>query len=305
MNEVGRRPAFIAERVAQCRYFFFDLNTLKGTKLALHCGGWERCSANYVMRRESFRYFALEYVSEGHGSFTCNGQTTELRPGILFGYTPRSAHVIYTSADKPLGKYFLDFDGRTAGRIFHSVPLNEGFTAWMRDPHVISDLFRQIVDAGQEPRGLSQKLCFSLFDVLLLRIEQNAMSPEEVNHRAYETYVRASHELNSNFRDLRSAADLALKLKITPAYLARLFQRYSNTSPHQTLTALKMAEAASILVGTGATVAHAAEHVGFADPYHFSRVFKKYYGRSPAHFRKHPRSAEGKSSKFPSDASEE
>lgn len=294
------RPAFLAERVTRCRYFFFNLDPPPRTALAITCGGWECCSPNYVVRRESFRYFALEYVAEGHGYFTCDGRTTELEPGILFGYAPGSAHLIRTSADQPLLKYFLDFSGSHAGSIFRGLPLNPGFTAWIRQPHVIRDLFQQIVDAGQEPRALSQKLCSSLFDVLLLRIEQNAMRPEEAKCRAFETYARASYELSTSFRTLQSTADLARKLKITPAYLARLFQRYSTTSPHKALIGNKMAEAASLLVGTGASVAHAAERVGFSDPYHFSRVFKSYYGSAPTHFRAHPRSSAGHERPVPS-----
>lgn len=287
----GRRPDFLAERVAQCRYFFFDLNVSSGTRLNIPCGGWERCSANYLVRRKNFRYFALEYVAEGHGQFICNGKTTELQPGSLFGYSPGVAHVISSSTEQPLLKYFLDFSGSRARSIFHNLPLKESGTAWMHSPHEIRDLFQQIVDAGQQPGPLSRKLCSSLFEVLLLRIEQNAMRPEETTCRAFETYTRASNELKTGFRNLRSTADLARKLKITPAYLARLFQRYSNASPHKTLMAMKMAEAASLLVGTDATVAHTANYVGFSDPYHFSRVFKSYYGNAPAHFRSHPRSS--------------
>jgi AraC-like DNA-binding protein len=186
-------------------------------------------------------------------------------------------------------KYFLNFSGSQAEGIFRSVPFNEVSTAWMRQPHVIRDLFQQIVDAGQEPHELSKKLCGSLFEVFLLRIAQNAMRPEEAKSRAFETYARVSHMLNTGYRNLQSIADVARVLNITPAYLARLFQHYSNTTPHRLLTSLKMAEAASLLVGTDVSVTHAAAHVGFSDPYHFSRVFKNYYGSAPAHFRAHPR----------------
>ena len=242
------------------------------------------------MSRANFRYFALEYVAEGHGFFTCNGQTTELKPGVLFGYAPGSAHTISTSAENPLLKYFVDFSGRRARSIFRTLPLSENGTAWIRQPHAIRDLFQQIVDVGQEPRHLSRKLCSSLFEVLLLRIEQNAMRPEDAKCRAFETYARASYELSTGFRTLRSSGDLARRLNITPAYLARLFQRYASASPHKTLMGIKMSEAASLLVGTGLSVARTAEYVGFSDPYHFSRVFKSYYRSAPAHFRAHPRS---------------
>ena len=145
------------------------------------------------------------------------------------------------------------------------------------------------MDVGQEPRHLSRKLCSSLFEVLLLRIEQNAMRPEDAKCRAFEKYARASYELSTN-STLRSSGDLARRLNITPAYLARLFQRYASASPHKMLMGIKMSEAASLLVGTGLSVARTAEYVGFSDPYHFSRVFKSYYRSAPAHFRAHPRS---------------
>jgi AraC-like DNA-binding protein/mannose-6-phosphate isomerase-like protein (cupin superfamily) len=292
IGESTTRPSFIAEQVSQCRYFFFEPTPRAVNTLALPCGGWERCAPNYMVHRNSFEYFALEYVAEGHGDFICNGNITELKPGILFGYAPGSAHRIRTSADRPLLKYFLDFTGRRARSRFQELPFNESNAAWMRQPHGVHDLFQQIVDAGQQPQELSRKLCSSLFEVLLLRIEQNAMHPEEERSLAYKTYARASHELNASFRALHSTANLADKLNITPAYLARLFQRYSNTSPHNTLTSMKMTEAASLLVGTAATVAQVAEQVGFSDPYHFSRVFKNHFGSAPAHFRAHPRSFE-------------
>jgi AraC-like DNA-binding protein len=292
-GETRIRPAFLAEHVVKCRYFFFDPSATWENRLTIPCGGWERCSANYVVRRESFEYFALEYVAGGHGSFTCNGHTSKLQPGILLGYAPESTHVISTSAQQPLLKYFLDFSGPHARNIFRGLPLNVGGTVWIRQPNAIRDLFQQIVDAGQEPRGLSEKLCSSLFEVLLLRIQQNAIQPEDAQSRAFEAYTRASYKLSTDFRSLRSTADLARKLKITPAYLARLFQRYSTTSPHKAITAIKMAEAASLLIATNISVAHAAAHVGFSDQYHFSRVFKNYYGSAPAHFRLHPRSFAG------------
>jgi AraC-like DNA-binding protein len=287
------RPAFLADHVTQCRYFFSDRAKRSRPRLVLPCGGWERCSASYVVRRQSFRYFALEYVVEGQGYFTSNERTTKLQPGILFGYAPGSAHIISSSAKQPLIKYFLDFSGPRAKSIFQSLPLNDGGTTWIRQPHTIRDLFQQIVDAGQDPSLLSEKLCTSLFDVLMLRIEQNALRPEEATCRAFQTYSQACYELSAGFRSLRSTLDLARSLEISPAYLARLFQRYSTTSPHKALTAAKMAEAASLLVGTDATVTYTAAQVGFTDPYHFSRVFKSYYGTAPAHFRMHPRSPGG------------
>jgi hypothetical protein len=45
-------------------------------------------------------------------------------------------------------------------------------------------------------------------------------------------------------------------------------------------------ERAARALRCGASVRDAAEHSGFNDPFHFSRVFKKLYGYSPSEFRR-------------------
>lgn len=41
-----------------------------------------------------------------------------------------------------------------------------------------------------------------------------------------------------------------------------------------------------LLLNTAATIRAVAAQVGFPDPYHYSRVFRRVHGMSPAHFRK-------------------
>ena len=45
-----------------------------------------------------------------------------------------------------------------------------------------------------------------------------------------------------------------------------------------------MAQAARRLQSPGILVKHVAEELGFADPFHFSRTFKRVFGVSPGRF---------------------
>jgi transcriptional regulator GlxA family with amidase domain len=48
---------------------------------------------------------------------------------------------------------------------------------------------------------------------------------------------------------------------------------------------LKLNLAATLLLTTSRPVHKIAEQVGFEDPYHFSRNFKKFHGFSPRNYR--------------------
>ena len=69
-------------------------------------------------------------------------------------------------------------------------------------------------------------------------------------------------------------------------FLCRLFSRFDNQSPYQYLMQLKMGAAAQRLQQEGTLVKQVAYELGFSDPFHFSRAFKKVFGLSPAAFRK-------------------
>ena len=89
-----------------------------------------------------------------------------------------------------------------------------------------------------------------------------------------ERQVLALHALN----------DIAEACHINAPYLCRLFKRYGAESPYQMLIRLKMRHATDLLNGSPALIKQVAKATGFADPYHFSRVFKKVYGVSPRAF---------------------
>jgi len=67
-------PSFISSRVIRGRYVFLDLDPPAGTDLAVTCAGWEECSPEYEIKRDGFRYNALEYIAgpmtRGFGSET-------------------------------------------------------------------------------------------------------------------------------------------------------------------------------------------------------------------------------------------
>ena len=276
-------PSFLSPQVLEHRYFFNN-DSNNGSEIKIVCCGWERCAADYQVNRSKFEYYGIEYVAGGRGELIMNGVENKLSPGAIFAYGPSTPHTIRSSADASLIKYFIDFSGPGARRIISRKVLGANGIAYLHDTQTVHELYEQMLAAGVKGGPLAPRLCVLLLELLSLRIEENAQSPSEIHSRSRQTFDRCRAELQLHFRTLQSVSELADRTHLDRAYISRLFFRFTGESPHGMLTRLKMSEAAAQLFSGGHTVKEVAAEVGFSDPYHFSRVFKKHYGVAPAHF---------------------
>lgn len=69
---------------------------------------------------------------------------------------------------------------------------------------------------------------------------------------------------------------------LSVAQLCRVFQRDVGASPMKHLTRLRVARARDLLRKTTLNVSEVARTVGFTDPLHFSRVFRRHEGTPPS-----------------------
>ena len=120
----GKPPEFFSLQVREARRFYLDLAPPPDSPLAVVCGGRESCAPDYAIRRPTFSYYSIEFVSRGKGSLTLDGSTFSLFPGAVFSYGPGVAQDIVTDPDEPLEKYFVDFTGSEAPELLrrHGLP---------------------------------------------------------------------------------------------------------------------------------------------------------------------------------------
>ena len=83
-----------------------------------------------------------------------------------------------------------------------------------------------------------------------------------------------------------SAGEIAKHFGYSCDYLNNIFKKYTSSTLGETLLELKMKKAASLLSNTTLSVSAIAEHLGYQDTTNLIRSFKKYYGFTPAQYRK-------------------
>ena len=271
--------------MTEARRFYLDLHPPKNWRLAVVCGGLERCNPDYAIDRKTFPFYSMEYVARGRGEVTLKGRTHSLQPGCLLSYGPGVPHRIIGDKADPLVKYFVDFTGTRATLLLRSCGLSPGRVSEVVPANALQPLFDELIQAGLRVRRESGVLCAKLLECLALRIAGAHTPPASAETQAFATFQRCLQHIEQHSLRLRTLGQIAGECHVNNAYLCRLFRRYDNQSPCQYLLRLKMNYAAQRLQQHDALVKKVAAEAGFDDPFHFSRAFTSIFGLSPSAFR--------------------
>lgn len=105
-----------------------------------------------------------------------------------------------------------------------------------------------------------------------------------------EVVSLAKEYLLHHFAESVSLNDLAAKLHLNQAYLARLFRRLEGVAPVRYLRDLRMAHARKLLIEhPGIEIKQVGVLCGYPDQGYFSRVFRQSTGASPQDYRERQR----------------
>ena len=282
-------PYFISTQVTEARRYYLDLAPKGTTKMAVVCGGCERVRSDYLVDRSTFPFLVLEFVAEGAGTVELSGRHYRLQAGMSFSYGPGVPHIIRNEPARPMLKYFVVFAGIEARRLLDESPLHAGRAVQVSSPKEIVELYEILQREGTSESEYGARICAALVPVLIMKITERAVPYAVGESRALATFHRAKHWIERHYVHLRTVEQAAKACHIEVAYLSRLFQRFGHTTPYRFIMRLKMNRATELLVDDGMLVKEVAAKLEFADPFHFSRVFKRLYGLPPGRFIKHRR----------------
>jgi len=281
---VPRNRAILSSQVSGSRYFFLDLGPAERGDLSLVYGGFEQCNPDYLIQRDGFVYEVIEFVAAGAGTVVLNGRATPLRPGSIYGYSTRTRLEIRADPARPMAKYFLCFTGARAAERVRQAGVEPNRVHHLALFPEVQSLLDDLLREGQHHRRLTPRLCAALAEVLLLKIRELTRLTGRRSDAAEESFLRCKGLIDTRTDRLQTLGQIATEAGLESSQLCRLFRRYQGLSPYQYLLRRKMTLAGELLMDSHCLVKEAAARVGFSDPYHFSRCFKKIHGLSPKEF---------------------
>ena len=102
---------------------------------------------------------------------------------------------------------------------------------------------------------------------------------------------KAREVLDENYSNETSLQTLAETVSVHPVHLARQFRKFYRTTVGDYVRQIRIEMASRQLSNTKQSISEIALSTGFYDQSHFSNVFRKHKGMTPAEFRSHNRAS--------------
>ena len=131
-----------------------------------------------------------------------------------------------------------------------------------------------------------------LMQLLLLILKEQAPLPKSKKGCSFESLNRkyVVEQIVSYFEDHYSEKisldTIAENMYLSPFYISKIFKSETGDTPIRHLINIRLERARELLVQEEMSIQEVAAAVGYEDAYHFSKLFKKYYGKSPSQLRK-------------------
>lgn len=247
-------------------------------------------------------FIEIVIILKGKGHFLINGTEIPITEGNVLLLNPGTYHKSIPLPSHTLTECYLAFtDVEFINTPKNFFPLFHGQKILGKLPEKAKKEIFQLCSAmNQESQSRNTGRYFMLKAYLiqvlclLLRFDQQEELSDEHHMKGYEfkspnkTYVvqQIMKYMESHYREKISLDQIAENMYLSPFYISKLFKSETGDTPINYLISLRMEKAKELLDRNPAlSIQEAAAQVGYEDAYHFSKLFKKYYGLSPMYYK--------------------
>ena len=213
---------------------------------------------HYRERKEGIEEYIFIFCMEGSGTIIVKDKKYTLRENQAFCIPCFQGHSYYAHDEDPWSILWVHFKGEDT-RYF---PLTKcqvrSFSSQDTADQTLSLILAEAYDREQGQSVLEQnKHVTDVVRYMYRHLEEN-LTLEQIGE----------------------------EFSLSKSYLNAIFQKHTQHSPMDFFIHLKMKRSCRLLRTTDLPVYEVAQKMGYADPYYFSRIFKKIVGISPRQYRK-------------------
>lgn len=236
----------------------------------------------------------LSVVLSGEALYTINETTYSVKRGEAVLFHPGEPHSVRIPkqahfADMHIGvQNFLLPNGKIDNfdlpHHFPIVKLNQTLEAFLA---CCEDI---VQECRLRPTGymmMFEPLATRLFLLIYRELEKETTPTEEYkNSLGYPEKRKIVdmiiHYINENYMKEISLDLFSKDMYLSQVYISKIFKEETNTSPINYLIKTRLAKAKECLEAEDLPIKLVSKQVGYEDVYHFSKLFKKYYGYPPS-----------------------
>lgn len=281
------------EFMCDCR-FDITYNDLNPTVLFVSKGRMTKNS-----RYHNHDFTEITFIMSGKGHYLVEGITYEVQAGDLLICNAGINHNNIVINDRePTFEFFAGFtDFHFKNMPANTVSLKNGDCIMHTDSKLRQELLKycyaMLAENETNQVGKYFMIKAYLIQFLLLIIRQNTEPAPKQEGYHFDSHYKSDvvHQiisyLDAHYNEKISLDAIAQNMYLSSVYISKIFKDETGESPINYLIKIRLEKAKEMLLVTNAdSIKKIANQVGYEDVYHFSKLFKKYYGMSPLHYRK-------------------
>lgn len=228
----------------------------------------------------------IVFMLEGNADYWLNGNHLRLQKGDVL-FIPEGTHRKSQNIDSQLHKkYTILFNVDTAKlnklTIFKSNQYNQYKTKRFEYlKQKISLLHHEFFHRNKYYDIVCEGALLNILASISRELDTQYISPQKIQlANKVEKYIQENYDKNI------STSDTAQHINCTTSYTIRLFKEVKGHTPMNYIHHVRIAYGNDLLLNTPLSIQEIANQLGFSDPSHFNRVYKKIMGEPPSVIRR-------------------
>lgn len=263
-------------------------NSVTNQMYVTHIGYYPKAKYHYRKREQGAHQNILIYCEEGKGWIIYNDEKLYLTRNQTFILPANEAHTYGADNMDPWSIYWIHFLGEKVD-IFSSI-IGKTINIYESDSSRYEDrflLFEEIfrnLEMGYSPENLEYtSFCLLHF---LATIKYLPQFRRIKNVKEKDTIQKSILYMKDNLENKITLEDIAQHVGYSPSHFENLFLEKTSYSPMKYYNQLKIQRACSYLQFSDLKIKEIAFRLGYFDPYHFSKAFKKEMGIPPKEYKR-------------------
>lgn len=241
-------------------------------------------SRTLYRRRATFQHHAIVYIAGGSGTYRVNGGEKQIvREGSFFQFFPKAVFDYGPGPGEAWDEFYFTLEGKR---------VEEWLETWLTEYERVRQTDSDDAQKSKIDRifALMESGVPANLDRAALLVESLAYEWAASGRRGpapdrEDVSAKLLDDLAASIHQPFDADAVCERHHISLSTLRRIVHKHTGYPLNEYVHRLKIAEAKNILLNTRKSVKDTADLLGFKDVFYFSRLFKKYVGRSPRDFR--------------------